>query len=313
MEEQIDNSQSATVSNPTTVVKEERQNIVPTTTEQRPVNTGLENINLLNPAEIERAKAFLTDLMRSEKGGIKSVNDGLAMIMRAQDLNIPFSTALEHVHVINGKTGIDIHVIKALLLRAGVTWDMIDDYTPLYEYTDSINVYVDGSFPEYVIKCKSSEEAKEKAKNDVDNVYVYPVRFYKDFNGNIYRDYQLNANYAVVSNKQQATQVMAEKKIPIFRVPNIPVDYITRYKFERVINNKLMTAIGKFSYSEAIKAELFEKDTYKKYPRIFIGHRAFTYGAREIASDVVLGSYETNELKIITNSPIDESSLVDIQ
>ena len=91
--------------------------------------------------------------MRSEKGGIKNINDGLAVLMRAQDLKIYlFSTCLEHIHVINGKTGVDIHIIKALLLKAGCTWRCVKDYQPLYEYTDSINVYVDGSFPDYVVK-----------------------------------------------------------------------------------------------------------------------------------------------------------------
>ena len=68
--------------------------------------------------------------MVSEKSGIKSVADGLAVLMRTQDLNLPFSTCLEHIHVINGKTGIDIHIAKSLLLRAGVVWECTKDYTP---------------------------------------------------------------------------------------------------------------------------------------------------------------------------------------
>lgn len=44
-------------------------------------------------------------------------------------------------------------------------------------------------------------------------------------------------------------------------------------------------------------AGMFEKDTYKKYPKVLIGHRAFTYGARDIASDVIMGCMETTELK----------------
>ena len=61
---------------------------------------------------------------------------------------------------------------------------------------------------------------------------------------------------------------------------------------------------------------MFEKDTYKKYPRILIGHRAFTYGAREIASDVLFGVMETTELKVVTDSnlsPSDYASFEEVE
>ena len=46
-------------------------------------------------------------------------------------------------------------------------------------------------------------------------------------------------------------------------------------------------------------AGFFDKDTYKKYARIMIGHRAFTLGARDIASDLLMGVMETSELKLV--------------
>ena len=122
-------------------------------------------LNLFNDKDLVAAENFLTKIMRSEKGGIKSVNDGLAVLMRAQDLQLPFSSCLEHIHVINGKTGIDIHIIKALLLRAGCTWTCEKDYQPLYEYTDGNNVYIDDSLPDYAIKCSSHKEAEACHRN----------------------------------------------------------------------------------------------------------------------------------------------------
>ena len=280
------------------------------------INPGsLSRINLFDEKQLVAAENFITKVMRSEKGGIKSVNDGLAVLMRAQDLGLPFSTCLEHIHVINGKTGVDIHIIKALLLKAGVTWECIDDYTPLYEYTDGINVYVDGEFPDYLIRCKSKKDAEEKAKEDKDNefVYVYPVAFYKDFKGNVYRQYQLDARFKLVSNAQQVAEVAKEGKIPIIRVPSIPVNYITSYRFRRIHNNIKMESIGKFSFKDAQLADMFEKDTYKKYPKIMIAHRAFTLGARDIASDVLFGIMETKELKIVMGQDIEDNDYVDIQ
>lgn len=273
-------------------------------------------INLFDPKQLAAAENFLTKVMRSKKGGIESVNDGLAVLMRAQDLGLPFSSCLEHIHVINGKTGVDIHIVKALLLKVGVTWRCLKDYTPLYEYTDGFNVYIDNNFPDYVVRCRSSKEAAEKLANDKDsdNVYVYPVKWYQDFNGNLYKDYQLNTKqFAIVINKLQANEVIKSNKIPVYRIPNKPVDYITEYELTRTLNGKVMTAIGRFSYSDAVQADMFEKDTYKKYPRILIGHRAFTLAARDIASDALMGVMETTELKIVSGKELSTSDITSIE
>ena len=275
---------------------------------------SLSRVNLFDDKQLIAAENFITKVMRSEKGGIKSVNDGLAVLMRAQDLNLPFSTCLEHIHVINGKTGTDIHVIKALLSRAGVTWECLDDYTPLYEFTDGINVYVDGELPDYVVKCKSAKEAEEKSSKDSENMYVYPVKFYKDFKGNIYRDYQLNnKTFGIAVNAQQAASITKENKIAVVRIPNQPVNYIVRYEFRRINHGIQTKAIGKFTFKEAQQADMFEKDTYKKYPRILISHRAFTYGARDIASDILFGVMETKELKISVGADVSDDDWIDIQ
>lgn len=269
----------------------------------------INHINLFDEKQVIAAEAFMNRIMRSEKGGIKNVNEGFAVLMRAQDLNLPFSTCLEHIHVVNGKTGVDVHIIKALLLRAGCTWECTKDYQPLYEYTDGINVFNDNAFPDYAIRCKSKADADSKAADDDEHIYLYPVKFYKDFNGNIYKEYQLNNKFAIVRNTAQAKEVNSKQMIPIYRIPAVPVDFITEYKFSRTINGKEVVAYGKFTYSEALAAGLFDKDTYKKFARILIGHRAFTYGARDIASDTIFGVMETTELKITTNSPIEDKDI----
>lgn len=279
---------------------------------------GLSSVNLFNPTELAAAEALMEKLIRSEKGGIKSVNEGISILLRAKDLNLPFSTCIEHIHVINGKTGVDIHIIKALLLKAACRWDCLCDYQALYEYTDGFNVFNENNLPEYAIRCNTAKEALEKATNDDsgEHMYVYPVRFYKDINGNIYRDYQLNANKAafqVISHISQANAVLQNKKVPVFLIPAVPIDYITKYKIYRKINGEWMTSVGSFTYSEAVAAGLFEKDTYKKYARILIQHRAFTYTARDIASDILFGVMETTELKIVNNLSIDEQDVIEVE
>lgn len=302
--DEVKEEKAIVANNPTTISK----SVV------HPVN-ALNNINLLDEKQVKQAEVFLTRIMRSKKGGIATLEDGFAVLMRAQDLNLPFSTCLEHIHVINGKTGIDIHVIKSLLSKAGVTWDCIKDYTPLYEYTDGFNVYIEDKLPDFCIKCKNRKEAESKQnnkENDIDAVYVYPVLYYKDYQGNMYKSIQWNSALAIAMNQQHANELAKQGKVPVFRIPNQPVDYITEYVLYRTINGKEVKSVGKFTYSEAVAAGFFEKDNYAKYPRIMIGHRAFTLAARDIASDVLMGCYETTELKIMTNSEINDADVIDI-
>ena len=295
----------STSTTPTEKPTHQTNKLVTTTLNENSIN----KINLFDEKQALAAEAFMNRIMRSEKGGIKSASEGIAVLMRAQDLNLPFSTCLEHIHVINGKTGVDVHIIKALLLRAGCTWECTKDYQPLYEYTDGINVFNDNAFPDYAIRCKSKADADSKANGDDEHLYLYPVKFYKDFSNNIYKEYQLNSKFAIVRNAAQAKEVTSKQMIPIYRIPAIPVDFITEYKFVRDINGKELVSYGKFTYSEAVAADLFNKDTYKKFARILISHRAFTYGARDIASDVLFGVMETTELKITTNTPINEEEI----
>lgn len=264
-------------------------------------NTGLNVLNLLDEKQLANAEIFLKKIIASDKGGIKSVNEGLAVLMRAQDLQLPFSTCIEHIHVINGKTGIDIHIIKSLLSRAGVVWECSKDYTPLYQYTDGNTIYNETQLPSYVKLCRNADEAV-KATTD-ETVGVYPLKWYADLKGNVYNEFQVSDKCVKCINRLQATKVASEGKFPIIRIPAQPIDYITEYKFTRykVINGKEheVHATSHFSLSEAQAAGFFEKDTYKKYARVMIGHRAFTLGARDIASDILFGVMETTEIKLV--------------
>lgn len=277
--------------------------------EREVIGGAINRLNLFDEKDLIAAENFLTKVMRSEKGGFKTVNDGLAVLMRCQDLALPFSSCLEHIHVINGKTGIDIHIIKALLLKAACTWRCINDYQAQYECTDGINVYCDGQLPAYCIRVKSKQEAESKRQADKeeenDKVYVWPVKYYSDFNGNKYKDYQLNSKiHKVVTNRAEAAALAQQHMVGIYRIPAVPIDFVTSYEFTRIVNGKEVHAIGRFSYTEAVSAGFFDKDTYIKYARIMIGHRAFTYGARDIASDVLLGASETTELKMSQGVPL---------
>lgn len=275
---------------------------------------GLTAINLFDDKQIAKAEIFLKRFMGSEKGGIKSIADGLAILARAQDLQLPFTTCIEHIHVINGKTGIDVHIIKSLLSRAGIVWKCTKDYVPQYQYTDGNTIYLETQLPQYCVKCRTAKEAIEATTDDT--VGVYPVNWYTDLKGNIYNEFEVSDKCVKAINRLQALKIANEGKFPIIRIPAQPVDYVTEYEFTRykMINGKerVITAISHYSYSEAQTAGLFDKDTYKKYARVMIGTRAFTFGARDIANDVLMGNMETTELKIVENVPINDVEFVDV-
>lgn len=278
-------------------------------------NTGLRVLNLLDEKQLAQAEVFLKKYMASDKGGIKSVADGLAILTRAQDMQLPFSTCIEHIHVINGKTGVDIHIVKALLSRAGVVWECTKDYAPQYQYTDGNTIYIETQLPDYCVKCRTAKDAIDATKNG--SVGVYPVQWFQDLKGNIYNEFQVSDKCVHAINKTHALKLANEGSFPIIRIPAQPVDYVTEYKFTRykVINGveREVTCTSHFSYSEAQAADFFKKDTYTKYARILIGHRAFTYGARDIASDTLMGVMESGELKITMGADLDPSDYTEVE
>ena len=158
-EQESNEKRVASTSSPTTALSKQDTN----------VNAGFNALNLFNERELASAEIFLKKMIATDKGGIKNVNEGLAILMRAQDLQLPFSSCIEHIHVISGKTGVDIHIIRSLLSRAGVTWECTKDYTPQYQYTDGNTIYLETQLPQYCVKCRTVKEAEEKTDEAVVN------------------------------------------------------------------------------------------------------------------------------------------------
>ena len=282
------------------------------------LTTSVSRFNkVLNEQEINELKVFLTQYIRRDKSSLKNIEDGIAIAMRAKDLNLPFTTCAEHIHVVNGKTGVDVHIAKALLTKGSVSWEKTKDYHALYEYTDGNNVYEESALPTDCIKVTNPKDAAIKNKaaleNDENKIYVYPVRHYKDYSGNIYKEYQLDGRFKVVVSAAEAKAVAAQKLIPIFRIPNVPIDYVTEFEFTRYVGRTKMVSKSSFSYKDAQVADMFTKDTYKKYPKQMIAHRAWFYGARDIASDLLMGCMSVEEIKYVHNIELNDEDVVDIE
>lgn len=264
-------------------------------------------------AELIAAESFLKRLMSTPKGGISNVNEGIALMMRAKDLQLPFSSCIEHIHVISGNTGIDIHIIRTLLLRAGIVWEHTKDNIPLYEYTDGSNIYKEEMLPAYAIICKNQEEAEKKTNDN--QIGVYPLRYYIDLKGQVFNQFQINDKFSIALHQPQAIKLAQEGKYPVIRIPQQPYDIKSEYKFERwqKVNGREIhrTCIGKYSKNDAILAKLVDKDNWQKQFSNMLNIRAFTLGAREIGDDILMGCYEINELKEFTNTPFEKKDFED--
>lgn len=274
--------------------------------------SALDDLNLFDSTQLESAKLFLAEYVKSNnKNGdmIKSVSDGLVILSCAKDLKLPFSMCAFNMHVVNGKPGINIHIVKALLTRGHVLWNCTKDYEPIYAYTDGFNIYNDYELPAYTVKCKNKEEAETKSTEDV--VGVYPLQYYMDLNNNIYNEFQISPKWTKAICQAHALKLAKEGKSPIIRIPNQPVDHVYEYEFTRIFiiagKEHIQKVKSRFSYNDAVNAGLItEKGTYSKYPRTMVSHRAFTLGARDIASDLLMGYLETTELKGMNNMPLSD-------
>lgn len=288
------------------------------TNEISTVSPTIDSLNLLDPQQLEMFKAFTLPIMRSEKGGIKTFEEAVAIYSRAKELNLPFMTCIEHIHSIKGKIGVDVHIIKTLLLRAGVRWTKTKDNTPLYEYTDGFGVFNGDELPNYCVICSSKQDAeKVTADESNDNIGVYIVPTFQCGDGTIIKSYQITPKHQYITQPNQSQEVIKSGKIPYWRIASKPIDYITEYKFSR--NLKIaegvyenITTFSKFSYKDAINAGFFDKETYKSFPKVMISHRAFTLGANDIAADIIMGCTDTVTLKVLNNEPLNKSDILDI-
>ena len=272
--------------------------------------TAIDNLDFRDASAMSAFEAYVKQLIATDKSPIKSLPEAYACLQLGQELGMSFLTTAAHIYSVNGRLYTDIHIIKALLLRAGVIWKCTKKYTPLYQYTDGNNIYLESNLPSWSKRCKSATDAERVTTDEL--LGVYPLEYYTDLKGNIYNQFEISDKCVRAINAQHAVKLSNEGKFPVIRTEAKPIDYVSEYEFTRYIKTlggvKEMKCTSSFSLNKAIIAGLTSKDTYKHYPDIMVGHRAFVYGARDIAADTLLGMYSKDEL---TNLEVIDDSLVE--
>lgn len=240
----------------------------------------------------DQSMKILTSLVKSKK--VKDANTpetALAYYIKAKELGVPFMNSLDHMFDINGKTGLDVHLMRALVLKAGnVYWEEIYNNVPLYKYIDSAAQIIAAGYDESCL----------------------PEGYQRLIGNN--KDEQ-KADYVRIEAMGDIAVIKKPEMIPVYG--NVSVfNYSTKYKFTRLIrliDNSIVTITehGEFSIKEAIAAGLhLKKDgtvslqsPWIVYHRNMLEHRAWTFGARKIADDILMGCLERTELLDMNHIP----------
>lgn len=182
----------------------------------------------------------------------------VALWAHSKDVNL--IDALANTFVFNGRVSLNSHMVRGLLLKAGITHRVLKNAKPVYSY----------SLKDRVFTAEEVESAPE----------------------------QFKVFYSMEAIKAYLELETRDKTItPIIRSKE-PVDIVTEVEFTRYFPGRKtpVTYRSSFSFTEAQAAGLTEKSNWKAYLKLCLMARAYVIGAREIADDIIFGMYNPDEL-----------------
>jgi len=211
-----------------------------------------------------KEQSLLEELVKSSLTSVKTLGDGILLADIARNLNISISSAVQSIHFLpsSGKTTIviGIHLRKALLTAAKVTWKYLDYFTPLYKYMDIVgNVYNKIDLP---------KEAEIVSAN----------RFKRDANSS---DTQLVT--LVPKQKEPSDWISTvEFKRVLFNYKGEPVEHVKQYSYtwmQALRSGKPLDADNNFIPSSP----------WQRFRHVMVCKQAFVEGSDDFASDVLNG------------------------
>lgn len=195
--------------------------------------------------------------------------DVMVAILTGQELGFAPMFSANNIYPINSRGTLGVHAINALLSKAGVIVKVLRDYEPCVQFV------MKGDDNKAILVDETGKEVKRDEKgNAPSNIKTYPVPIREGFVDEEPKDYEVKGRRII--------------------------NYKTIIEFTRKVKQpdgtwKESTAIGSFSYQQAVQAGLADKDNWKNYPKEMTYSRALSFGARRIADDVLGGMYETSE------------------
>lgn len=226
--------------------------------------------NLLQFTDIKQALTVLDPIVKSEFCPLKKKEDALAAVLLGEELGVGKMTALSNIYSVNGKLSIGFHVANALMLKNGITYEIIEDCVPVYSYIDI--------------------ESKDKYDEDM-------LKNISDVTG---KEIQVVFYHGSDDEKKKQKEDYLKKykgKICVLRYKS---DLRSTVEFKRKIkqiDNSITEMIIKVSYCYSEVPERLKKDdgAWKSHTAQMLTNRAILIGGRRIAGDVLNGMYEHSE------------------
>jgi hypothetical protein len=216
--------------------------------------------------DLDEVIKFATALGKSNLMSIKDPDTIAQIIIAAGEMNLPVTFLTDNAFALNGKLAFHTKVQRALALRAGITYEVIHDMKPYYQYRLDKDTFID--------------------QDD------YDKGFYIELPKNIV--VQFNAGKLT----NPAILKLIGDKIPVAKT-DAPYNYETLIKFTRYMKTpfgyKEINDYGKFTYLDAVNADLVKKDNWK-YLREMLFNRAYAAGVRRISPDNGGNVYNVSEL-----------------
>lgn len=223
--------------------------------------------SLIDYSNTDSILAFATKI--GENGLTKlAPKDAMVAILFGKELGMSPMISLTNIYPIQGRGTLSVHMINALLQRAGVVVEVLRDYEPC--------VY-------FGFKGEDGKILIQESTNDKGEIVKTPVILREGFADEAAGDHEVKANRII--------------------------NYKTVLRLTRRLKQpdgtwKDMSVIASYSYNEALAAGLAnnpKKEPWLKYPKQMTLNRALSFGGRLIASDTLLGMYETSELADVHN------------
>lgn len=230
--------------------------------------------DLISFKDISELRAYSDEIAKSKLTPLKTGADVMVAILTGKELGFGSMFSVNNIYPINGRGTLGVHAINAKLLQAGIVVEVLKDFEPC------VNFVLKGDDDKPVLIDKNT--GKEVFRDDKGNAP-------KDSVPSIIRE-----GFADESPKSHEIK---GKKI---------TNYKTVIKFTRKLKQidgsyREMVAFGEFSTQEALTADLAGKDNWTKYAKTMVYTRAYTFGARKIADDIIGGLPESTEYADVKN------------
>lgn len=97
-------------------------------------------IQFSNFTSVEQILEFGKTIVKSRLTPLTTPEAVMAAMLMGKELGFGVMASVNNIYPINGVATSGVHIINALILKAGVTYKIINDYTPLYSFTDKKGV-----------------------------------------------------------------------------------------------------------------------------------------------------------------------------